>query len=31
MIDVCIMSGCDYVPSVKGIGIKKATELMNKM
>lgn len=24
------MSGCDYVPSVRGVGIKKAINLLNK-
>ena len=21
---VCVMAGCDYLPSIKGIGLKKA-------
>ncbi|KAJ3074092.1 hypothetical protein HDU98_012120 [Podochytrium sp. JEL0797] len=25
----CILSGCDYLPSLKGVGIKKAFEAMN--
>lgn len=24
----CILAGCDYVPSIKGIGIKKAIKLV---
>jgi flap endonuclease-1 len=27
-IDLCILLGCDYCPSIKGIGPKKAYELM---
>jgi exonuclease 1 len=26
-IKTCIMSGCDYLPSIKGIGIKKAHKM----
>lgn len=29
-MDACIMSGCDYLPSIKGIGIKKAVDLLHK-
>ena len=25
-----IMAGCDYLPSIKGIGIKKAIEFLDK-
>uniref|UniRef100_A0AC35FQE8 Flap endonuclease 1 n=1 Tax=Panagrolaimus sp. PS1159 TaxID=55785 RepID=A0AC35FQE8_9BILA len=28
-IDMCIMLGCDYCPSIKGVGLKKAFELIN--
>lgn len=28
-IDMCIMLGCDYCPSIKGVGPKKAFELIN--
>lgn len=28
IVDVCIMSGCDYTPSIRGVGIRKAVELM---
>lgn len=31
IVDVCIMSGCDYLPSIKGIGIRKAVEYMNQL
>lgn len=24
MLDFCILSGCDYLPSIPGFGIKKA-------
>lgn len=27
---MCILSGCDYLPSVPGIGLGKATKLMRK-
>ncbi|CAD8179648.1 unnamed protein product [Paramecium octaurelia] len=30
LIDVCIMSGCDYVPSIRGMGIRKAIDFMSK-
>ena len=29
-IDLCILLGCDYCDSIKGIGPKKAVELINK-
>jgi len=29
-IDLCILMGCDYVPSIKGIGPKKSFELIKK-
>jgi len=29
-VDLCILMGCDYVPSIKGIGPKKAIELIRK-
>lgn len=28
-IDLCIMLGCDYCPSIRGVGPKKAFELIN--
>ncbi|CAD8124281.1 unnamed protein product [Paramecium sonneborni] len=30
MIDTCIMSGCDYVPSIRGMGIRKAINFISK-
>ena len=27
---MCILSGCDYLPSVKGIGLHKAIKLLRK-
>ncbi len=27
---MCILSGCDYLPSISGLGVKKAYELLNK-
>ena len=27
---MCILSGCDYLPSVKGIGLHKALKLLRK-
>ena len=27
-IDLCIMLGCDYTPSIKGVGPKRAIELI---
>ena len=30
MIDVCIMSGCDYIPSIRGMGIRKSINFMSK-
>ena len=27
-IETCILAGCDYLPSIKGLGIKKASDLM---
>ena len=29
-IDLCIMMGCDYCGSIKGIGMKKSIELIKK-
>lgn len=29
-VDLCILMGCDYVPNIKGIGPKKAFELIKK-
>lgn len=29
-VDLCILLGCDYCPSIRGIGMKKAVELINK-
>lgn len=29
-IDLCILLGCDYCDSIRGIGPKKAVELINK-
>jgi len=29
-VDLCILLGCDYVPSIKGIGPKKAMELIRQ-
>ena len=29
-IDLCILLGCDYCDSIKGIGPKRAIELINK-
>ncbi len=29
-IDLCILMGCDYCPSIKGIGMKKSIELIKK-
>jgi len=29
-IDLCILLGCDYVPSIKGVGPKRAFELIKK-
>lgn len=28
MVKACILSGCDYVPSLKGVGLKKAAKQM---
>ena len=28
-VDLCILLGCDYVDKIKGIGPKKAIELVN--
>lgn len=25
------MSGCDYLPSIKGMGVKKCVDFMNKL
>ncbi|KAK9511187.1 hypothetical protein O3M35_005797 [Rhynocoris fuscipes] len=30
MIDLCILLGCDYVPSIKGVGPKRAMELIKQ-
>lgn len=30
MIDLCILLGCDYVPSIRGIGPKRAIELIRQ-
>jgi len=30
MIYACIMAGCDYLPSIKGIGIKKAVDFLER-
>ena len=27
---MCIMSGCDYLPSIKGVGLKTANKLVRK-
>ena len=27
---MCILSGCDYLPSVKGVGLHKAIKLLRK-
>ena len=27
---VCVMAGCDYVPSIKGVGLKKAMKYVEK-
>lgn len=27
---MCILSGCDYLPSIKGIGLKTANKLVRK-
>lgn len=29
-IDLCILLGCDYCPSIRGIGPKRAIELLQK-
>lgn len=29
-IDACIMAGCDYLPSIKGIGIKKSVDYLSR-
>jgi len=29
-VDLCILMGCDYVPNIRGIGPKKAFELIKK-
>lgn len=29
-IDLCILLGCDYAPTIRGIGPKKAFELIEK-
>ena len=29
LMTVCIMSGCDYLESIKGIGFKKAVKLVD--
>lgn len=28
--DACILSGCDYLPSMDGLGLKTAIKLMKK-
>ncbi len=28
--NMCILSGCDYLPSIPGLGLKKAYGLLNK-
>jgi exonuclease-1 len=28
-IGVCVLAGCDYVGSIKGVGIKKAIKMMD--
>ena len=30
MIETCVLAGCDYLPNIKGIGIKKATDFMHR-
>ena len=30
MIEACVMAGCDYIPSIKGIGLKKAAKLFQE-
>ena len=30
-LEACILSGCDYLSSIKGIGFKKAYKLMGEM
>ncbi|ELA46481.1 hypothetical protein VCUG_02025 [Vavraia culicis subsp. floridensis] len=31
LLDVCILSGCDYLENVKGVGINSAIKLMKKL
>ena len=30
-IDMCILSGCDYLPSVRGVGLKGAYDIVSKV
>lgn len=30
ILDMCILSGCDYLPSVEGVGLKTAYQLVSK-
>lgn len=30
LLEMCILSGCDYLPSLPGMGLKKAHGLMKK-
>jgi exonuclease-1 len=29
-VEFCVLSGCDYLPSIKGLGIKRAMEIFSK-
>ena len=31
LLTMCILSGCDYLDSIKGIGFKKAYKLVNDL
>ena len=31
LLTMCILSGCDYLESIKGIGLKKAYKLVSEM
>lgn len=31
ILDMCILAGCDYLPSLPGIGVKKAHFFLKKM
>ncbi len=30
LVDLCVLSGCDYLPAIKGIGLKKASLLLHR-